>query len=64
MSVSESQKRAAIKYQKEKIKRVPLDVQKSYYEEVLKPAADKAGMPVNAFIKAAITEKIERENLR
>jgi hypothetical protein len=52
-----------IRYAKENLKRVPFDCQKDYYEEVLKPAAEKAGMKVNAFIKAAIAEKIERENL-
>jgi hypothetical protein len=63
MSTSEARMRASIKYAKNNIKRVPFDCQKDYYEEVLKPAAEKAGMPVNAFIKAAIAEKIERENL-
>ena len=58
MSVSERQK----KYVTKNIKRIPLDVQKSYYDEVLKPAADRDGIPVNTFIKNAIHEKIERDS--
>lgn len=46
-------------YNKMNTKRVPLDVQKTYYNEVLKPAADQAGMKVNTFIKEALKEKIE-----
>ena len=50
-----------IKYQKEKLKRIPLNVQLDYYNNVLKPAAEKSGLPVNTFIKQAIQEKIERD---
>ena len=49
-----------INYKKEKLKRVPFDVQKEYYEEVLKPIADSVGEPVNTFIKKAIEERIAR----
>lgn len=48
-----------MQYRKEHIKRVVLDMQKSYFEEVLKPAAEKLGLPVNTFIKQAIEEKIK-----
>ena len=57
MAVRETQK----KYNAGNIKRVPLDLQLKYYEEVLVPAAQAAGMPVNTFIKEAIKEKIERQ---
>ena len=57
MPVPEKQK----KYNSTHIKRVPLDMQKSYYDEVLKPAADSQGCPVNRFIKNAISEKISRD---
>lgn len=50
------------KYNAKNIKRIPLDVQKEYYETVLKPAADSAGIGVNTYIKNAIAEKIERDN--
>ena len=49
-----------INYQKEKLKRVPLDLTKEKYQEV-KAAADRAGSSVNGYIKKAIDEKIERE---
>lgn len=52
------------RYKEKAIKRVPLDMQKEYFETVLKPAAEKSGMPVNTFIKQAITEKIERDKLQ
>ena len=42
-----------------KIKRVPLDMQKSDYEKLKKFAADH-GEAVNQFIKIAIKERIER----
>ena len=61
MPVSDAQKKAAAKYQKTHIKRIPLDVQIEYYENILKPAAERAGSSVNGYIKAAIDEKIERE---
>lgn len=51
-------------YAKANKKRISLDVQKSYYESVLKPAADIAGQPVLTFIKQAINDRIEREQLR
>ena len=57
MSVPEKQKR----YNERNIKRVPLDIQKDYYENVLKPAAAAAGIGVNTFIKQAVQEKIDRE---
>lgn len=56
MAIPEKQK----KYHEKAIKRVPLDMQKDFYNDVLRPAADSAGIPVNTFIKQAIQEKIER----
>ena len=50
-----------IKWQKENMRRVPLDVRRDYYDEVLKPSADKAGETVGGYIKKAINERIERE---
>ena len=48
-----------MEYAKEKLKRVPLDMQKVDYE-ILKAAADQAGEKVNEFIKKAISERIEK----
>lgn len=47
---------------KEKYKRVGIDFNKEYYNDVLKPAADHAGMPVGTFIKRAIDEYIGNQN--
>lgn len=49
-----------IEYAKNKIKRVPLDMQKSDYEK-LQAAANAAGEKINAYIKKAIAERMERE---
>jgi len=48
-------------YRAKHFKRVGIDFDKDYYAEILKPAADAAGLPVNSYIKQAISEKIERE---
>ena len=48
-----------IKYAKEKLKRIPLDVTKDYYDTI-KSVAKSVGMSVNGFIKQAIQEKIDR----
>ena len=57
MSVKETQK----KYNASNIKRIPLDIQKKYYTEVLKPAAESAGEPVNTYIKNAVLCRIRGE---
>lgn len=55
----ESQLRATTKYKKAHIKRVALEMQKDYFENVLKPAAEAAGETVNGYIKKAIARRIE-----
>ena len=42
-----------IEYAKNKLKRIPLDVQKEKYEEI-KAAATAAGESVNGYIKKAV----------
>lgn len=59
--ISEARKRADRKYKESHIKRVSLDMQKTYFEEILKPAADNAGETVNGYVKKAIAERIRRE---
>lgn len=49
-----------IAYAKAHLKRIPLDMQTKDYETV-KAAADKAGEKVNAYIKKAIVQRIERD---
>lgn len=58
---TESRKRASIKYAKENLKRIPLDVPKEKYEAI-KAAADAAGESVNGYIKRAIDERMNRDN--
>lgn len=63
MSVyNEKSKAYSIQYEKEKLKRIPLNVQKEEYE-IIKAAADRAGLAVNSYIKLAIREKLNREEL-
>jgi len=47
-------------YAKAKIKRVPLDMQKSDYEN-LKIAADSCGEKINEYIKKAIKQRMEQD---
>lgn len=60
MPISEQRKEYLYGYQKSKLKRIPLDVQKEKYEEI-KAAADLAGEKVNQYIKKAIDERMERD---
>ena len=57
----EAQKKANIKYRKENLKRIPLDVQKEKYEEIAS-AASAAGESVNGYIKKAIDQRLESDN--
>lgn len=47
-------------YAKEKLKRIPLDVQKDFYDE-LAAAAAAAGESINGYIKKAIEQRMARE---
>lgn len=61
MTLSDQRKEYLYDYQKTKLKRIPLDVQKEKYEEI-KAAADHAGESVNGYIKKAIDERMERDS--
>lgn len=60
MPLSAQRKDYLYHYQREKLKRIPLDVPKEKYEEI-KAAADAAGEKVNHYIKEAIEERMRRE---
>jgi len=60
-SYSESRKRASIKYAKENLKRIPLDVKLSVYCDI-QAHAEAHGESLNGFIKRAIMETMERDN--
>lgn len=57
---NESAKKASAKYKAANIKRIPLEMQITYYEE-LKKAAEKAGEPMNRYIKGAIQMRMDTE---
>lgn len=61
MPNSENKKRYNAEYEKEHLKRIPLNVQKEFYDGI-KKAADSSGLPVNTYIKQAIREKMERDS--
>lgn len=65
-AVAYSQKKLEynIQYAKDHKKRIPLDVRREYYENVLCLIPEVTGMGINTFIKAAITEKIKRDKLK
>lgn len=59
--VSEKRKQSMIKYARENIKRIPLDVQNDFYDSI-KEHAQQRGEKVNEFIKRAIKTQMERDN--
>lgn len=59
---SEKKKAYNIRYQREKMKRIPLDVQFPEYE-LIKQAAINNGESVNGYIKKAIFSRIESESI-
>lgn len=61
MAVSKAQQKAVQKYVKDKYDRVVLTMPKGK-KEVLQAHAAHHGLSVNAYINAAIDEKIERDN--
>lgn len=61
MPYNETAYKASQKYKAGNIKRVPLDMQRSTYEEI-KAHAEGRSESVNGFIKRAISETMERDN--
>jgi len=59
VAYTKEQGKYSVEYAKKKLKRIPLDVQKEYYDEVIVKEAEKRKMSVRAFILSAIEEKIE-----
>ena len=60
MPMSEKRKDYLYQYHRDKFPRVPLNVEKKWYEEI-KAAASAAGESVNGYIKKAVEERMERE---
>lgn len=61
MVYTEAGKRATIKYEKNKTKRIVLKYRVEDYENIISPAIQKSGLPTATFIKQAVSEKIDRE---
>ena len=61
MSETSAKRKYDIEYAKNKLKRIPLDVQKEKYEEI-KAAATATGESVNGYIKKAVDQRMERDN--
>lgn len=60
MAYSKTKTEYNMQYAKEKLKRIPLDVQKEEYE-LIKEAATAAGEKVNGYIKKAVRMRMESE---
>ncbi|MCI9578535.1 MAG: hypothetical protein HFF98_06785 [Oscillibacter sp.] len=60
MAITAKRKEYIYAYQKENLKRIPLDVSKSVYEEI-KTHAEARSESVNGFIKRAISETMDRD---
>ena len=61
MAYSKAKTEYNIEYAKRNIKRIPLDVQKTKYEEI-RTAAQNAGESVNGYIKKAIDMRMLSES--
>lgn len=60
MTISKAQQKAVNKYVKEKYDRINVNMPKGK-KETIQEAASRLGMSVNAYINAAIDEKMKRE---
>lgn len=60
MSYIENKKEYNKNYAKNRLKRIPLDVQKEKYEEI-KNAAENAGETVNGYIKKSIDIRLSSD---
>lgn len=57
MAYTEAVKKAAIKYKKNNLKRIPLEVRLDQYEKI-KEYANQQGKPVNTVLKEIIFKEI------
>lgn len=60
MPYSKTKTEYNMQYAKEKLKRIPLDVQKEKYEQI-QTAVQKANESVNGYIKKAIDMRMENQ---
>ena len=60
---NEASKKATTKYIKESTRTINIRFKKDLYDKEIEPAIKKSGKPVRTFMKEAIMEKLERDNL-
>ncbi len=63
MAYNEKVKNQNMKYIAENQHRIAVNWLKEDFEKRVKPAIKRSGMPVATFIKAAVNEKIDRDEL-
>lgn len=63
MAYNEIAKNATIKYIKDKQQRLEIKYKKEEYDQRIRPAIERSGLPTATFIKQAIDEKIDRDGL-
>ena len=63
MAYNEVSKKATMKYIKDKMQQFTIRFKQTDYDERIKPAIEASGLKPTTFIKKAIDEKIERDNL-
>ena len=60
VTYNQNKKKYNIEYKASNMKRIPLDVQKTEYEEI-KESADRANESVNGYIRKSIRMRIDSE---
>lgn len=63
MAYGEVSKKATLKYRRDKQHPISLAYKQEEYEQRIKPAIERSGLPTATFIKQAIDEKIDRDGL-
>lgn len=58
---SEAHKKAYLKYQQKAYDDLKFRMKKGFKEDILRPAADAAGMGMNEYIRKSILEKVQRD---
>ena len=63
MAYDEIAKKATLKYRRDKQHPISLAYKQEEYDQRIRPAIERSGLPTATFIKQAIDEKIDRDGL-
>ena len=63
MAYNEYSKNRTTRYLKNKQKSLTVRYKKDHFDERIKPAIERSGMPLATFVKTAVDEKIKRDGL-